>query len=305
MDAYTHRKLLQCGIQEQQIAEMNLSEANLSQQVLNAVDLKGFLVSKINLEYADLSGADLRGMEWASANCVCARFVGADLRGANLAHGYFNNCDFRGADLRGANIANALCSESNFCGADLRGAIFGSEHYNSDFRGADLRGAVVPAGCGFDTLNCDTEGALMTQEKQVDDGNKRKLARIRPIHDLRAYDRNTRQPFGTVVDINQQGMKIATIGENPLEQLYALEVLLPEECTYGRTFKADVRSKWCRLEPHAKWYNTGFKIESISEEDKKIISYLIQECEVHQQWAQKNDTEFAGGIEVSRPGYTQ
>jgi uncharacterized protein YjbI with pentapeptide repeats len=274
-------RLIQCGVDRRRIEEQNISEMDLSGQNLAAVDLKGFLIIKVNLENSDLSGADLRGLEFAQSNCVCARFMGADFRGARLAFGYFNNADFSGADFRGAHLENALCSECIFTGGDFRGAHLGSEHYNSDFRGTDLRGIVVPPESDFSKLNCDTSGALITPPRiNINVSNKRILPRIRPEQQLSVFERTSKRQIGIVIDISMDGIKIATQSQIQSNILIGIEIPLPDGDQHTQSLSIDIRSVWSSPQQGTVWFNTGFKIERISDQHRSVIQALIKKQEI-------------------------
>jgi hypothetical protein len=271
---------MQCGASRRNIDEMNISGFNFSGQNLTAVDLRGFLISKVNFENSDLSGADLRGVDFGQSNCVCARFMGADFRGASLAFGYFNNSDFSGADFRGAKLEGGLCSECVFAGADMRGVRFGSEHYNSDFRGADLRGAVVQPGCEFEKLNCDIRNALTTPP-HIDSGsgNKRVLPRIRPRQQMNVFDRASGTQLGVIADLSLEGLKIICVIAIKVQQIIQLDIV-PEQGTQDNTISVDARTIWCTPQQDTAWFSAGLKIERISEKHRGIIQAIIKEHQI-------------------------
>jgi uncharacterized protein YjbI with pentapeptide repeats len=281
MDAFTSAKLAQCGVDRRRIDDMNISELDLSGQNLSAVDLKGFLITRVNLENSDLSGADLRSLDFAQTNCVGAKFMGADLRGASLAFGYFNTADFSGADFRGAHLENGLCSECVFSGADLRGARLGSEHYNSDFRGADLRGVVAASGSEFEKLNCDIRGALTTPPRvEAGTSNKRILPRIHPQLQLNVFDRASKRQVGVVADISLDGLRITSRSAIPGNLVIGMDVMLPEGSKMGICISCEARSIWTSPQQGTPWFNSGFRIERISEEHRGIIQAIMKEQEI-------------------------
>ena len=80
------------------------------------VDLANANLSKANLTGADFSLADLAGADLQLANLTGANLAGADISGADLAGATLTHARFRGANLMGADLAGAV-------NADLRGAI--------------------------------------------------------------------------------------------------------------------------------------------------------------------------------------
>ncbi|MDA1190593.1 MAG: pentapeptide repeat-containing protein [Candidatus Poribacteria bacterium] len=165
-------------LKHMELAEADLSGANLEGVVLAERDLRKADLKHANLRNADLQRCDLRG-----ANLRNADLSGADLRWTNLAR----------ADLRGANLENAVLRvdgdtdddgtslrradlrKANLRGADMRGVIL--EH--ADLRYADARGANLNDAdlrwTNLDWLkwsNATFEGALYVREQQFPFGLK-------------------------------------------------------------------------------------------------------------------------------------
>jgi hypothetical protein len=99
-----------------------LFRANLSDQWLISIDLKGASLFYANLARTNLNGADLSH----------AHLYGANLTGADLSAAHLSSASLDSADLGGADLSNALLNGASLTGANLTGA---------DLTGADLRGA--------------------------------------------------------------------------------------------------------------------------------------------------------------------
>ena len=125
----TKQKLIELGITPEMLEGdvWDLADADLSGANLSRADLRGADLSRADLRGANLRGADLRGADLSRAD-----LSRADLRGANLSRADLRWADLRDANLRGADLRDANLSRANLRGANLRGA---------DLRGADLRGA--------------------------------------------------------------------------------------------------------------------------------------------------------------------
>jgi uncharacterized protein YjbI with pentapeptide repeats len=130
----------------------NLFRANLSDQWLTEVNLKG-----ANLEYANLSRATLLMANLSGANLKGAELTGAELSGANLF----------GADLSGGNLTGAKLIEANLDHAYLRGAklidakLTEAQLSEAQLSNADLRRASLNLAnlCGADLSDADLSGA--------------------------------------------------------------------------------------------------------------------------------------------------
>jgi uncharacterized protein YjbI with pentapeptide repeats len=117
----------------------NLFRANLSDQWLAELDLKGANLNRANLSAANLTRANLIGADLSAANLGGTNLRGADLRGANLGGTNLSAANLSGTDLRGAIIEGADLSGANFSGANLSGANLADA--NPDLSGANFSGA--------------------------------------------------------------------------------------------------------------------------------------------------------------------
>ncbi len=104
---------------------------------------------------------------------------------------------------------------------------------------------------------------------------QRKLKRKQLIYYLSVFDRSTEQRIGQLVNITTEGVMLTS--ENPIKQntVFQLKMTLPEKIK-GRghiTFVA--KSMWCRKGINPDFYDIGFRLLDISQEDIKIIESLI------------------------------
>ena len=93
---------------KEQLAEYNLSGADLGD-----ADLR-----RAYLSDADLSGADLRRADLGDADLSGADLRRANLSDANLSDANLSGADLRRADLRRADLGDANLSDANLSGAD-------------------------------------------------------------------------------------------------------------------------------------------------------------------------------------------
>ena len=110
------------------LAQVDLSYANLENMPLLGLDLRDADLRGANLHRADLTGSDLGHALLMDANLsgACLRevnFSGAILRGANLSRADLRRADFRGAMLRGADLSGTNRVETGWAGAELEGII--------------------------------------------------------------------------------------------------------------------------------------------------------------------------------------
>ncbi len=106
------------------LKDIDLSGANLVQDMLRGVNLRG----------VNLRGADLREANLIEADLTQAHLSNTDLGGAKLGN----------AKLTGAIFSNAHLNGADLIGADLRNAVFESAYLGfADLRDAYLRGAIL------------------------------------------------------------------------------------------------------------------------------------------------------------------
>jgi uncharacterized protein YjbI with pentapeptide repeats len=113
---------------EEDLSDMDLSGANLSEVDFRGRPLRGALLLRAMLRGANLRGVDLTG----------AQLGGADLTGAALEGALLGAADFTGAVLDGARLDGASLSAATFEKASGRGA---------SFRGVTGEGVTFVAGC--------------------------------------------------------------------------------------------------------------------------------------------------------------
>jgi len=124
------------------LANADLSSANLAGTYLSDVNLTDANLSGTNLACADLSGANL-----TNAVLSGAKLSRADLSGANLARAYLTNADLSGANLARASLADAYLSRANLTDANLARANLSNAYLvsaylaDANLTGADLSGA--------------------------------------------------------------------------------------------------------------------------------------------------------------------
>ena len=141
-----------------QLADAELSGANLFGAFLDNADLCGAKLSSANLSNrffhdADLSAANL---DWAGlsfafgvrVNLRGASLKNADLKGARLELSNLSGVDLSGADLSGTSLVASNLSFASLRYADLNGTSLGGTNLNgTDLSGTDLlRVDMVPIG---------------------------------------------------------------------------------------------------------------------------------------------------------------
>lgn len=106
---------------------------------------------------------------------------------------------------------------------------------------------------------------------------KRKLQRRHLIYYLRVFDRNTINLIGHLVDITSEGIMI--ISETPIEvgKSFQMRMILPKEFFGKEQINFDAISRWSDKDINPNFYDTGFQLENISDENIKIVTQLIED----------------------------
>jgi hypothetical protein len=106
---------------------------------------------------------------------------------------------------------------------------------------------------------------------------KRKLKRWHLIYYLRVLDRNTGQPIGHLIDINPDGIMLVSEAPIPIDQLFQLQMILPEEIAGINHWNFEAKSLWCEPDINPSLHKTGFQLLGVHPEDIGVIECLIDD----------------------------
>ena len=106
--------------------------------------------------------------------------------------------------------------------------------------------------------------------------NKRKHERVKPLDHFLVIDQQTGDFIGRVVNMSSGGLKL--IGANPVEKekIYQCQMTLPQEFEGETMIEFEACCKWSEKNEFMKMYETGFEITKCSEQEKKILTELIE-----------------------------
>jgi len=125
----------------------NLTEMDLSKQILTNIVLRGSSLVGSRLSECDLTGADFFGADLEGADLHGSILTGADFRGANLSRAILSHCQLHGSDFSAsgasdgtnAKLTDAKLDHAMLCQANLNGCdMSGAELIDADLSGADL-----------------------------------------------------------------------------------------------------------------------------------------------------------------------
>jgi hypothetical protein len=120
----------------------------------------------------------------------------------------------------------------------------------------------------------------MGQEESMnnpDPKDRRKLKRRHVIFYSRVFDRNSGALLGHLMDITIEGLML--ISETPLKTdlTYHLRMDLPEDVMTKAYLSFDAQCLWCKPDINPAFYNAGFKVLNMVQEDVDLIENMIDE----------------------------
>ena len=106
---------------------------------------------------------------------------------------------------------------------------------------------------------------------------RRKLKRRHLIYCLRVFDKHTDQLMGHLVDISTEGIML--MSEEPVDTgaTFHFRMSFPEEIEGARHLAFDATSQWCRHDANPSFFDTGFELVGVSDQDRQVITALIEE----------------------------
>ncbi len=105
--------------------------------------------------------------------------------------------------------------------------------------------------------------------------NKRQLKRVHLIYYLRIFDRDNGENIGHLVDITTQGIMIISEQKIPAGKDFSLKMQLPATVIGREEIKFTAHCLWCKKDINPDFYVSGFKINSITTQEVKTITALI------------------------------
>jgi len=105
--------------------------------------------------------------------------------------------------------------------------------------------------------------------------NQRLFKRRHLIYYLRIFKARAKNPLGFLVDIHTQGFMITSEKKVETEKNFKLKMDLPENISGKKQVTFEAKGVWCRPGINTDFYETGFELTKISDEDAFIIENLV------------------------------
>lgn len=105
---------------------------------------------------------------------------------------------------------------------------------------------------------------------------KRIFKRKHLIYFLKVMERVTDRLVGFMVDLTPEGVMIMSESPIEVEKICQFKILLPTDTNRKKYLTLDAKSKWCKKENSANFYDTGFELINISSDSSKKIENIIK-----------------------------
>jgi hypothetical protein len=115
----------------------------------------------------------------------------------------------------------------------------------------------------------------MEQDKKGSE--QRQVARRHLVFYLRIFDGMGSRVLGHLMDISPRGLMILSDEPVAVNEEYRLRMRLPQEVSGSDEILFGAVSRWCRRDENPDFYITGFQIQDMDTETRKLVSDLIDE----------------------------
>ncbi|NQU64439.1 MAG: PilZ domain-containing protein [SAR324 cluster bacterium] len=105
--------------------------------------------------------------------------------------------------------------------------------------------------------------------------NERTLKRNQLLYYLKVFDNETNEVLGRLLDVTTEGMLIFSEKPVTTDKFYKIKLTLPKDIVVKTDIFLEALSLHCKKDPTADFYNTGFRIVDIEDEDKLTLIRII------------------------------
>ena len=107
--------------------------------------------------------------------------------------------------------------------------------------------------------------------------DKRRLKRRHLIYYLRIFDVKSGDLVGHMVDITTEGFMLMSEREIEPSRTFTFRMDLPAYILGKKSIVFETTSVWSREDINPDFFNTGFRLQNINEEEVTIIKRMIYE----------------------------
>ncbi|MCB2229166.1 PilZ domain-containing protein [bacterium] len=91
------------------------------------------------------------------------------------------------------------------------------------------------------------------------------------------FDRDSNEPLGRVLNFSDTGLLLMSAEPIKVPQVLFCRLLLPHPVNGVTEIFFDAESRWTRHNAKADWYETGFHITAMAEQDHRLYCRLVPE----------------------------
>jgi hypothetical protein len=104
---------------------------------------------------------------------------------------------------------------------------------------------------------------------------KRKLRRRSLLYDFEVIEKNTGASIGRIINISLEGMMLISTDRYMSDTIMDVSIKLPETIFGKNTVDCAAKCMWCKKNEHTDFYEVGFHLFELPEDDIKAIVGLI------------------------------
>jgi len=106
--------------------------------------------------------------------------------------------------------------------------------------------------------------------------DRRKFKRRQVTYYLKVYDQTSGELIGHLVDISPGGVMLLGMDPCPVGNNFEMKIILPAEILGKTELFLNAECKWSARDINPDYYDSGFQLADISEDDAKVIEWLVQ-----------------------------
>ena len=116
---------------------------------------------------------------------------------------------------------------------------------------------------------------------------QRKQTRYQTEELLMVFDRHTSRHIGGLANLTCDGAMFVTQEPEKKLSIAHCRVELPNKVLEHDQLIFDAECVWCRKNPTRGWYESGYRLKNVSEQDRDILTYVMLKLMSEQPATQK------------------
>jgi hypothetical protein len=104
---------------------------------------------------------------------------------------------------------------------------------------------------------------------------KRKVRRRSLLYDFEVVDSATGRSVGKIVNISLEGLMLIATESQISDAVLDLQIKLPEKISGKNDINCKAKCMWCKKSEHTDFYEAGFHLFELPDDDIKAIVSLI------------------------------